>query len=169
PRSGRRLHGPDGAREWRELPLPGSDGPTRDERRRQHACEAPPRAAVQGADHVLSRERVEQQWIVVSHSWMHLLRLSSPRRTQLLTVPSGAASVPATSSCVRPFMYARHTALRCCAPNSCRQSRRRRASASRSTTSARSVSTVSVFSGTYSAGSAKSTSRLRLRLMSIAR
>ena len=52
----------------------------------------------------LAGERFDETRVVVSHRPRHPRRLSSPLRTQLLTVPSGDFSAVATSSCESPFM-----------------------------------------------------------------
>jgi hypothetical protein len=63
------------------------------------ALEAPPRRAAQRAEHVFGGERINELWLIVFHLSRHCRSEASPRRIQLLMVPSGSPVTRAMSAC----------------------------------------------------------------------
>ena len=68
----------------------------------QQPLEAPAGGAPEGAEGVFGGQPLAQLGMIVLHGSMQPLSRIRLRRIQLLTVPSGAFSRPATSSKVRP-------------------------------------------------------------------
>src|SRR6056297_2356052 len=64
----------------------------------QQALESRPRGALEGTQHILTGELIDEIRVTIVHGSRHSRRRCRPRRMRLFTVPSGADSRAASSS-----------------------------------------------------------------------